>query len=61
MLAGRGLPVLTWLQAATGKTCEEFQKKPEGGISERRRSRVRSASHVAGAAQSMGGSVRGLL
>ncbi|AOT25127.1 tape measure protein [Mycobacterium phage Taheera] len=61
MLADRGLPVFTWLQEATGKTGEDFTKfVEEGGISaELFRDAV--AKNIAGAAQNMGGSVRGSL
>jgi tape measure domain-containing protein len=61
MLADRGLPVFTWLQEATGKTGEEFQKMvEEGGISAEMFQKA-VADNIAGAAQSMGGSVRGSL
>lgn len=61
MLADRGLPVFTWLQEATGKTGEDFQKLvEEGGISSQMFRDV-VAQNIGGAAQSMGGSVRGSL
>lgn len=61
MLADRGLPVFTWLQEATGKTGEEFNKfVEEGGISAQM-FRDAVANNIAGAAQNMGGSVRGSL
>ncbi|AKF14519.1 tape measure protein [Mycobacterium phage Cambiare] len=61
MLADRGLPVFTWLQEATGKTGEDFNKfVEEGGISAQM-FRDAVANNIAGAAQNMGGSVRGSL
>ncbi len=61
MLAGRGLPVFTWLQEATGKTGEEFQKFVEDGGVSAEMFRDAVAKNIAGAAQNMGGSVRGSL
>lgn len=61
MLADRGLPVFTWLQEATGKTGEEFQKFVEDGGISSEMFREAVASNIGGAAQAMGGSVRGSL
>jgi tape measure domain-containing protein len=61
MLADRGLPVFTWLQEATGKTGEDFQKMVEDGKISSELFQEVVAKNIAGAAQSMGGSVRGSL
>ncbi|AKF14453.1 tape measure protein [Mycobacterium phage FlagStaff] len=61
MLADRGLPVFTWLQEATGKTGEEFTKFVEDGGISAQMFRDAVANNIAGAAQNMGGSVRGSL
>lgn len=61
MLADRGLPVFTWLQEATGKTGEEFQKFVEDGGVSAEMFRDAVAKNIGGAAQAMGGSVRGSL
>ena len=61
MLADRGLPVFTWLQEATGKTGEEFTKMVENGEISAQMFQDAVASNIAGAAQNMGGSVRGSL
>lgn len=61
MLADRGLPVFTWLQEATGKTGEEFTKFVEDGGVTAQMFRDAVANNIAGAAQNMGGSVRGSL
>ncbi|WP_304113648.1 tape measure protein [Mycolicibacterium bacteremicum] len=61
MLADRGLPVFTWLQEATGKTGEDFQKFVEDGGISAQMFRDAVANNIGGAAQSMGGSVRGSL
>ncbi|MGV0740325.1 tape measure protein [Mycobacterium syngnathidarum] len=61
MLADRGLPVFTWLQEATGKTGEEFQKFVEDGGVSSEMFRDAVAKNIGGAAQAMGGSVRGSL
>lgn len=60
-LADRGLPVFKWLQDATGKTGADFQKMvQDGGISAEMFEKAVS-DHVGGAAQTMGGSIRGQL
>ncbi|KWX19721.1 hypothetical protein AFM11_34325 [Mycolicibacterium wolinskyi] len=61
MLADRGLPVFTWLQEATGKTGEDFTKFIEDGKITSEMFRDAVAKNIAGAAQNMGGSVRGSL
>lgn len=60
-LADRGLPVFKWLQDATGKTGQDFTKMVEdGGISAEMFEKA-IQDHVGGAAQTMGGSIRGQL
>lgn len=61
MLADRGLPIFTWLQDATGKTGEDFQKMVEDGKISAELFRDVVAQNIGGAAQEMGGSVRGSL
>ncbi|AEL98488.1 endolysin [Mycobacterium phage Liefie] len=61
MLADRGLPVFTWLQDATGKTGEDFQKLVEDGGISAQMFRDAIEKNIGNAAQEMGGSVRGSL